>query len=206
MKRTLRTGIAAVAVAAGLAISSPAAATSDQTIVEIASGNSDFSTLVAALTAADLTGPFDACTDAKTTVFAPTNDAIAAALTALGITAADLLANTELLTDILTYHVVSGAVMAEDVVGLTSATTLQGSDIEIAVVDGGVVLNDTVNVTATDIEACNGVIHVIDAVLLPPADLPDTGVDATTVALLAGGLVLAGAGLTAGMRRRTITT
>lgn len=205
MKRTLRTGIAAVAVAAGLAISSPAAATSDQTIVEIASGNSDFSTLVAALTAAELTGPFDACTDAKTTVFAPTNDAIAAALTALGITAADLLANTELLTDILTYHVVSGAVMAEDVVGLTSATTLQGSDIEIAVVDGGVVLNDTVNVTATDIEACNGVIHVIDAVLLPPADLPDTGVDATTVALLAGGLVLAGAGLTAGMRRRTVT-
>lgn len=205
MKRTLRTGIAAVAVAAGLAISSPAAATSDQTIVEIASGNSDFSTLVAALTAADLTGPFDACTDAKTTVFAPTNDAFAAALTALGVTAADLLANTELLTEILTYHVVSGAVMAEDVVGLTSATTLQGSDIEIAVVDGGVVLNDTVNVTATDIEACNGVIHVIDAVLLPPADLPDTGVDATTVALLAGGLVLAGAGLTAGLRRRTVT-
>lgn len=205
MKRTLRTGIAAVAVAAGLAVSSPAAATSDQTIVEIASGNSDFSTLVAALTAADLTGPFDACTDAKTTVFAPTNDAIAAALTALGITAADLLANTELLTNILTYHVVSGAVMAEDVVELTSATTLQGSDIEIAVVDGGVVLNDTVNVTATDIEACNGVIHVIDAVLLPPNALPATGVDANTVALLAGGLVLAGAGLTAGMRRRTVT-
>ena len=79
MNRTLRTGIAAVAVAAGLAISSPAAA-ADETIVEIASGNSDFSTLVAALTAADLTGPFDSCTDAKTTVFAPTNAAIAAAL------------------------------------------------------------------------------------------------------------------------------
>ena len=204
MNRTLRTGIAAVAVAAGLAISSPAAA-ADETIVEIASGNSDFSTLVAALTAADLTGPFDSCTDAKTTVFAPTNAAIAAALSALGITAAELLADTELLTNILTYHVVSGAVMAEDVVELTSAKTLQGSNIAIEAVDGGVVLNDTVNVTATDLEACNGVIHVIDAVLLPPAALPDTGVDANTVALLAGGLVLAGAGLTAGMRRRTVT-
>jgi LPXTG-motif cell wall-anchored protein len=203
MKRSLRGGLAALTVAAGLAISSPAAA-ADETIVEIASGNSDFSTLVAALTAAELTGPFDDCSDAKTTVFAPTNAAIAAALSALGITAADLLADTELLTDILTYHVVSGAVMAEDVVELTSATTLQGSDIAIEVVGGKVVLNDTVNVTATDIEACNGVIHVIDAVLLPPSALPDTGVDATTVALLAGGLMLAGAGLTAGMRRRTV--
>ena len=59
---------------------------------------------------------------------------------------------------------------AADVVGLTSATTLQGSEISIAVVDGGVVLNDAVRVIITDIMATNGIIHVIDAVLLPPAE------------------------------------
>ena len=62
---------------------------------------------------------------------------------------------------------VPGAVFAETVVGLDSATTAQGSDIAISIVDGGVVLNETVNVIATDIEASNGVIHVIDFVLLP---------------------------------------
>ena len=74
------------------------------------------------------------------------------------------------LTDILTYHVVGDAVLAEQVVTLDSADTLNGAPIAIAVVDDGVVLNDTVNVTATDIMASNGVIHVIDAVLLPPTD------------------------------------
>ncbi len=131
---------------------------------------SDFTTLVAAVQAADLVetlqgpGPF--------TVFAPTDDAFAAALDALGLTAEELLADTETLTSILLYHVVEGAVPAEDVIGLDgeSVVTVNGASVSIAVVDGGVVLNDSVNVVLTDVAASNGVIHAIDGVLLPPAD------------------------------------
>jgi transforming growth factor-beta-induced protein len=136
-----------------------------QTIVEIAVADERFSTLVAAVTAAELVetlsgeGPF--------TVFAPTNDAFAA-LPAGTVESLLLPENKQALTDILLYHVVSGKVMAADVVGLTSATTVLGKDLTITVRDGKVFLNDTVEVIITDIEASNGVIHVIDAVLLPP--------------------------------------
>ena len=135
------------------------------TIVDIAVADGRFNTLVAAVTAADLVetlnseGPF--------TVFAPTDDAFAA-LPAGTLDSLLLPENKQQLTDILLYHVVSGKVMASDVVGLTSATTVLGKDITITVKDGSVFLNDTVQVIITDIEASNGVIHVIDAVLLPP--------------------------------------
>ncbi len=137
----------------------------DKTIVDIAVADGRFNTLVAAVTAADLVdtlngeGPF--------TVFAPTDDAFAALPEG---TVENLLLpeNKQALTDILLYHVVSGKVMAADVVGLTSAPTVLGQDITITVKDGNVFLNDTVQVIITDIEASNGVIHVIDAVLLPP--------------------------------------
>ena len=140
-------------------------------------------------------------------------DAFAAALSALGMTADELLADTDLLTSVLTYHVVSGAVDAATVVGLTSATTLNGAAISIKVVDGTVYLNDTVKVVTTDIMACNGIIHVIDAVLLPPAAdsgagtgaMPNTGSGSTTLALLAGGLLVAGVGVFAVSRRRPAT-
>ena len=132
------------------------------TIVDIAAGNPDFSTLVAAVKAAGLVetlsgeGPF--------TVFAPTNEAFAK----LPEGKVDsLLADIPTLKKILTYHVVAGKVMAADVVGLDSATTVQGDDVKIAVVDGKVKLNDAAMVTATDLEASNGVIHVIDTVLIP---------------------------------------
>jgi transforming growth factor-beta-induced protein len=101
------------------------------------------------------------------TVFAPTDDAFAK----LPAGTLDELLKPEskqALTDILLYHVVSGKVMAADVVGLTSAPTVLGKDASIKVQDGNVFLNDTVQVIITDIEASNGVIHVIDAVLLPP--------------------------------------
>ena len=133
-----------------------------KTIVDVAAGNPDFSTLVAAVKAAGLVetlsgeGPF--------TVFAPTNEAFAK----LPEGKVDsLLADIPTLKKILTYHVVAGKVMAADVVGLNNATTVQGDDVKIAVVDGKVQLNDSATVTATDIEASNGVIHVIDTVLIP---------------------------------------
>ncbi len=135
------------------------------TIVDIAIADGRFNTLVAAVTAAELVdtlngeGPF--------TVFAPTDDAFAA-LPAGTLDSLLLPENKQQLTDILLYHVVSGKVMAADVVGLSSAPTVLGKDITIKVEDGKVFLNDTVQVIITDIEASNGVIHVIDAVLLPP--------------------------------------
>lgn len=130
-------------------------------IVDTAKDAGSFSTLITALEAAGLVetlqgeGPF--------TVFAPTDEAFAAIpedqLNAL-------LADREQLTAVLTYHVVSGKVMAADVVELDSATTVQGSDVDITVSDGSVKVDDA-NVVTTDIEASNGVIHVIDAVILP---------------------------------------
>jgi transforming growth factor-beta-induced protein len=133
-------------------------------IVEIAVADGRFTTLVTAVTAAGLAetlqgeGPF--------TVFAPTDDAFAA-LPAGTIEA--LLEDIPLLTDILLYHVVSGAVFAADVVTLDAATTVLGEDVTITVENGAVFINDA-QVIIADIEASNGVIHVIDAVLLPPAE------------------------------------
>ncbi|MFL7869209.1 MAG: fasciclin domain-containing protein [Anaerolineales bacterium] len=139
-----------------------------KTIVDIAVEDGRFTTLVAAVQTAGLVdtlsseGPF--------TVFAPTDDAFAA-LPAGTVEA--LLADVPALTDILLYHVVAGNVMAADVVsmdGQSVETALAGKFIDIKVEGDKVILNDNVNVIITDIEASNGTIHVIDAVLLPPAD------------------------------------
>jgi basic membrane lipoprotein Med (substrate-binding protein (PBP1-ABC) superfamily) len=125
-----------------------------------------FTTLLAAVSAAGLVDALAG--DGPFTVFAPTDEAFAATLEALGVTAEQVLADTDLLTSVLTYHVVAGvAATSEMVVGLDSVTTLNGADISIAVVDGGVVLNGSVNVVAVDIPASNGIIHVIDGVLIP---------------------------------------
>lgn len=143
-------------------------------MVDLASANPEFSTLVSAVSTAGLVetlsseGPF--------TVFAPTDDAFADALAALGLTAEELLAREDL-ADILTYHVVPAQVMAEDVVaavenggGEFTVQTVNGADIAVTVVDGVVTLNGVASVTAADLLAGNGVVHVIDAVLLPPAE------------------------------------
>lgn len=134
------------------------------TIVDVASGNPDFSTLVAAVGAAGLAetlsgeGPF--------TVFAPTNDAFAALPAGL-VDKLLLPENKDVLTQILTYHVVSGAVMAADVAA-GEVPSVEGSAIVVTVDGGTVKLNDSATVVATDVMASNGVIHVIDAVILPP--------------------------------------
>lgn len=126
----------------------------------------EFSTLVAAVTAAGLgptlsgTGPF--------TVFAPTNAAFAAALIELGISQAALLADTVLLTKILTYHVVSGRVLKADVPINIPITTVQGETLSI---NASLVITDrrarTANIATTDVLTSNGVIHVVDKVILP---------------------------------------
>jgi len=140
-----------------------------KTIVEIAAGNADFETLVAAVTAAGLVetlsgeGPF--------TVFAPTDDAFAALPegTVEGLLMPDAKGD---LTNVLLYHVVPGKVMAGDVaIGASSVgTALDGASVCV-ILDGGVMLDDgsgtMANVVSADIEASNGVIHVIDKVILP---------------------------------------
>ncbi|PEN13481.1 hypothetical protein CRI94_09180 [Longibacter salinarum] len=138
------------------------------TIVEVAQSNENFSTLVSALKAAGLVetlqgeGPF--------TVFAPTN----AAFEKLPEGTLDNLLkeeNKDQLTAILTYHVAPAKAMAKDVVGMDEAPTVQGQPVQIMVEDGTVMLKgqNTATVTTTDIQASNGVIHVIDTVLMPPA-------------------------------------
>jgi len=139
-----------------------------KTIVDIAAEDGRFDTLVTAVQAADLAGTLSS--EGPFTVFAPTDEAFAALPEG---TLDALLADIPALTDILLYHVLSGEVMASDVVGLdgqSAETALKGKSVAIKVDADRVILNDNVNVVITDIEASNGVIHVIDAVLLPPSD------------------------------------
>lgn len=193
----------------------PAAAQGDKDIVAIAAGDDRFETLVTAVEAAGLVetlqgeGPF--------TVFAPTDDAFAA-LPAGTLDA--LLADKEALTAVLTYHVVAGEVLAADVVGMDGemAKTVQGESVTITVEGSTVMVNDA-TVVITDIQASNGVIHVIDKVLVPPTiaaemaagsggatttttaaptTMPATGADASLpllpiAAILAGTVLLGGA-------------
>lgn len=141
-------------------------------VVELASADpAEFTVLLAAVQAAD-PAVIEALSDPEQelTVFAPTDEAFAAALEALGITAEELLASDDL-TNILLYHVAPGVFLAEDVVAAAPidalGTLLEASTLAVAVVDGSVVINDTATVVQADVVAKNGVVHVIDAVLLP---------------------------------------
>lgn len=144
-------------------------ATTVGTIVDVASGAGNFGTLVAAVTAAELVetlsgeGPF--------TVFAPTDEAFAA-LPAGVVDALLLPENKALLAQILTYHVVSGKVMAADVTD-SDVATVEGQTVKLSAADG-VTVNGA-KVVSADVAASNGVIHAIDAVILPP------GVDVSTL-------------------------
>lgn len=141
---------------------SPAMA-SDKDIVETAVAAGNFKTLATALTEAALIetlkgkGPF--------TVFAPTDEAFAKIPTDV---LNNLLKDKEALTKVLLYHVVSGKAMSKDIVKLTSAKTVQGSDVKVTV-QGKEVMVNAAKAVAVDIEASNGVIHVIDSVIIPPA-------------------------------------
>jgi uncharacterized surface protein with fasciclin (FAS1) repeats len=154
----------ALAIGAVLVAPRAAVAQAKGDIVETAVAAGQFTTLAKALGAAGLVetlkgkGPF--------TVFAPT-DAAFAKLPKGTLDA--LLADKKKLTQVLTYHVVAGKVMAADVVKVTEAKSVEGSPIAVKVSGGKVMLNGSSTVTSTDIQATNGVIHVIDTVILPPA-------------------------------------
>lgn len=138
----------------------------DKTIVQTAIANPDFSILVEAVTAAGLVDTLNA--PGPYTVFAPTNAAFASLLTELGVTKAQLLANTALLTKVLTYHVAPGLVLKVDVPINTPIKTVEG---ETLTVGPTLAITDQrgrqSNIVATDVLASNGVIHVLDKVILP---------------------------------------
>lgn len=157
-----------------------------QTIVDIAVADGRFSTLVTALQAASLVDTLKG--DGPFTVFAPTDEAFAK-LPAGTVEA--LLADIPALTDILLYHVTNGKALAADVVELSTVDTLNGIPVKVTVMDGKVLLNEA-QVVITDIAADNGVIHVIDSVLLPPKDIVDIAVEDGRFTTLAAALQAAG--------------
>lgn len=160
MFKTLVTTVATVAALAAISLTTQAE--DKKTIVEVAVGNEDFSTLVAALKAAGLVETLSG--DGPFTVFAPNNAAFAKLPEG---TVGSLLKpeNKEKLVAILTYHVVSGKVMAADV-ATGEVTTVNGAKASLKAGDDGVTI-DSAKVIATDIEGSNGVIHVIDTVIMP---------------------------------------
>lgn len=156
----IRSTMAAAALAAGLAAAPMAA--QQQNIVQVASGNNNFETLVQAVQAANLaatlsgSGPF--------TVFAPTD----AAFDKLPDGAVEgLLANQSQLRNVLTYHVVQGELTAQALQGRSYVTALNGDRIPVRVMNGRVMVGNAM-VTMADVDASNGVIHAIDGVLMPP--------------------------------------
>ena len=153
------------ATAAATPSTAPSSAPMAGDIVQTATEAGSFSTLLTAAEAAGLVETLQG--EGPYTVFAPTDEAFAALPAG---TLDGLLADTEALKKVLLYHVVSGAVSSDQVVGLTSADSVEGSPIAIAVKDGTVYLNDSAKVVTPDVMASNGVIHVIDQVILPPAD------------------------------------
>lgn len=163
IKRNFTTLLVAVLVISVLTFASTGSMNrmGKKSIVETAVSAGQFKTLVTAVKAADLVevlsgpGPF--------TVFAPTDDAFAKLPVG---TVEALLQNKEQLKAVLTYHVVAGKVMASDVVNLKSAATVNGQQVTIKV-KGETVMVDNAKVVMTDIECTNGVIHVIDTVILP---------------------------------------
>jgi len=137
-----------------------------QNIVELASGQEDLTTLVSAIQAAGLTETLQG--DGPFTVFAPSNDAWAA-LPEGKLEALMMPENKDELVQILTYHVVTGQMLATDITGGKSAT-VQGEEVDILVADSGVTVNEA-TVTTADVQASNGVVHIIDRVIMPPSRL-----------------------------------
>ncbi|MBW7883040.1 MAG: fasciclin domain-containing protein [Caldilineaceae bacterium] len=164
---TATAAVTATAVTTATATSTPAATTAatGNSVASVAASNANFKILSAALTETGLDTTLAGA--GEYTVFAPTDAAFNALLSQTNLTQAQLLQAKEL-ADILRYHVLSGKVLSTDITDGLQATTLQGKPVNFEVKDGSVYINGA-KVTITDIEASNGVIHAIDAVILPPA-------------------------------------
>lgn len=209
-------------------IVSPAAAQDAEapSIAEVATDDGRFTTVVAALGAAGLTDTFADCDGGPYTVLAPTDDAFAAALTSLELEVGDLIADTDLLTSILTYHVIEGAIESSAVLALDGAfaPSLQGENLGVSVSDGSISITSGNPTSATvilaDVQACNGIIHAIDNVLLPPSvadslglldataddeELAITGAHSRLLTLIAGVLLATGATAMYSSRRLRMT-
>ncbi|MDX2161601.1 MAG: fasciclin domain-containing protein [bacterium] len=167
MRKTLVVLLALMAAVLGMVI--PAFAQERPSIPELLTNDADgrFTTLLAAVEAAGLVdalsgeGPF--------TVLAPTNDAFTAALEALGLSAEDLLADTDTLTAILTYHVIPERLFSRNLFGGGTFATLQGEEVTFGEGDGGFLAVNGVTISDVDNIASNGVVHVLDGVILPPS-------------------------------------
>lgn len=157
LRRTFMAATATIALTASAAFADG----HSKDIVDTAAEAGTFTTLVAAVEAAGLVDTLKG--DGPFTVFAPTDEAFAALPEG---TVEGLLEDPEALAGILTYHVVAGKVMSGDLSDGMTAATVNGADITI-MTEGGVMVNDA-NVVAADVEASNGVIHVIDKVIMPP--------------------------------------
>jgi uncharacterized surface protein with fasciclin (FAS1) repeats len=171
----------------------------EPTLVDVAKADARFSILVEAVVAADLAttlsgaGPF--------TVFAPTNDAFAALLAELGVTKEQLLANKDLLKTVLTYHVLPARVAKANVPAGKAITTVQGGIFKVDVVGNDLVITDGRNrkakITATDVAGSNGLIHVIDKVILPAnKNLVETAIATPDLSILVEAVVAADLGAT----------
>jgi uncharacterized surface protein with fasciclin (FAS1) repeats len=160
MKKRILAGVLPAALVAAL-LAPAAAPAQSKSIVDIAAGNPKFSTLVSLVKKAGLV---DTLSSGEFTVFAPTN---AAFKKVPKKTLNALAKDKKKLKAVLTYHVVAGTVKAADVVKLKKAKTVNGKNVRISVRGGNVFLNKSTKVTQTDIEASNGVIHVINKVLIP---------------------------------------
>lgn len=157
----IRSLLSLVAMGLGLAVAAPTALSAQGNIVQVASGNSDFETLVQAVQAGDLVGTLQSA--GPFTVFAPTDAAFdklpAGALQGL-------LADRAALRNVLTYHVVAGELTASALQGRSYVTTVQGQRLPVRVMNGSVMVGNA-TVVAADVDASNGVIHAIDTVLMP---------------------------------------
>ena len=159
----------------------------DRTVVELATGTSSLSTLVSALQAADLVSALEV--DGPITVFAPSNDAFDAVQDDL---LAAILDDDDTLEDLLTYHVVSGEFRAEDLTDGQTLTALNGDELTVTIEDGDVFV-EGVKVGTANVAASNGVVHIMEGVLLTPVDIVDAagllGLSSLASALTTAGLV-----------------
>jgi uncharacterized surface protein with fasciclin (FAS1) repeats len=136
-------------------------------MIDVLSVDGRFGTLLAAIDAAGLTSTLQ--TGGPFTLFAPSDGAFEAFLSQYNLTAEDLLGNTELLTQVLTNHVLSGRLDAEALGGMGSVTSLAGNPLNLQTGNLGVIVQYDINVVRSNVQATNGIIHIVNEVILPPS-------------------------------------